>query len=344
MGRSDPLGFAVALVQSAFTAADYASAAAFRDKVSRLAARAVDASPRPALIAFPELTGMWLPLLAGTEWRVGDRARRVRSLATLAVFHLTRHPLSALSSLLSGRSLSFAFRIGWRTHLEEWLSPFRDAAVRYGLYVCPGSTFLPRVDRNNTRDWELRDDRVCNTACLINPHGRILCFTRKTRLTAEERRLGISPGCDAETAPVATELGPLGILVCLDGFHEYLVQRMDAAGARVLIQPSANPVAWHAPMGAMDQEEEWLSLGLGSLIQGRENVRCSLNPMSVSRILGHDDEGRSSVFVNREAAMQGASGGAATGTGAEDAEAGRYPGLAAIASSYDREEIVRASL
>jgi predicted amidohydrolase len=329
MAAYAPLGFSAALAQSAFTAADYVSAEAFTSKVHRLVARAVDVHPRPALVSFPELTGMWLPLLSGT----GERAR---SLASVALSRLTRHPLSALSSLLSGRSLSFAFLLDWRTHLEDWLSPFREAAVRHGIYVCPGSTFLPRVDRNGTRDWELQDRRVHNTACLINPHGRILTLTRKARLTTEERRLGISPGCDAEIAPAATELGPIGILVCLDGFHECLVQRMDAAGARILIQPSANPVAWHAPMDAMDQERQWLSQGLGSLIQDRENIRCSLNPMSVSRILGHDDEGRSSVFANR-------AGGGRGEWGAEG-EAGGYPGLIAIAAAHDREEIVRAAL
>jgi len=318
MAGHAPLGFSAALVQSGFTAADYASAGAFHARVSALVERAMEATPRPALLAFPELTGLWLPLLSGAGGRTGSLARIVLS-------RLTRHPLSALSSLLSGQSLSFAFRLDWPAHLEAWLAPFREAAVRHGVYVCPGSTFLPRVDRNNTRDWELFDRRVYNTACLINPHGRILSFARKARLTAEERRLGIAAGSDAEIAPVATELGPIGILVCLDGFFECMVQRMDAAGARLLIQPSANPVGWHAPMGEMDQEEEWLSLGLGSLIQGRENVRCSLNPMSVSRILGHNDEGRSSVFVN---------GG----------EAGRYPGLVSIAASQDREEIVRAAL
>lgn len=328
MGRSEPLGFSAALVQSAFTAADYASAAAFHAKATALMERAVAASPRPALIAFPELTGLWLPLLSGA-------GHRAQSLVSIALSRLSRHPLSALSSLLSGRSLSFAFRLDWRTHLEAWLAPFREAAMRHGVYVCPGSAFLPRIDRNSTRGWEIQgrtgSRRVYNTACLINPHGRILSFTRKTRLTAEERRLGIGAGCDAETAPAATELGPVGILVCLDGFHECLVQRMDAAGARILIQPSANPVRWHEPMGAMDQEQEWLSLGIGSLIRGRENIRRSLNPMSVSRILGHVDEGRSSIFANG-------------GEAGEAPEAGRYPGLLAIAASHDREEIVRAVL
>lgn len=80
MARSDPLGFSVALVRSGFGPADYVPAEAFNARVGRLVEQAVDASPRPALIAFPELTGMWLPLLAGA----GERVRNLGALAAIA--------------------------------------------------------------------------------------------------------------------------------------------------------------------------------------------------------------------------------------------------------------------
>jgi predicted amidohydrolase len=327
MAASRSLGFSVALVQSGFTPADCASAEAFAAKVGALMSAAVDASPRPALVAFPELTGMWLPLLE----RGGDRAR---SIAGLALRHVGRHPAAALASLISGGSLSFAFRADWQRHLEEWISPFREAAVRHGVYVCPGSAFLPRVDRDATGPWRLLDRRLYNTSCLLSPRGRALCVTRKVRLMPEERALGIHAGLESELSPAVTELGPVGILICLDGFHEALAGRMDSAGTRILIQPSANGGPWHAARGAMDEERQWLSRGMGSLIQGRESIACGLNPMSVTRILGHADEGRSSVFVNERRLEPRRS----------PPEAAGYPGLAGIADAFDQERIVRAAL
>jgi hypothetical protein len=274
---------------------------------------------------------MWLPLLAGSA---------PPSIAALAASMIARHPFAAARSVLSGRSLSFAFLREWRLNLEAWIQPFREAALRHHVYVCPGSTFLPGVDRNETRDWELTDRRIYNTACILGPTGRILALTRKVYLTAEERLLGISPGSAADLLPCRTELGELAILICLDGFYESLVSRLDSAGARLLIQPSANPVPWEAVLSGgrwysgaraagcegLHQREQWLTQGIGSLIQGRENVGASINPMSVSRILGHLDEGQSSAFRN-------------LGRVAE-----RCPAPAAIASSWDREEIVQIAL
>ena len=326
-------GFAVALVQSGFVPEDYASAEAFARKVQTLAARALSGPHPPALIAFPELTGMWLPLL---------EAHPASTLLGLALSHIRRRPLAAARSLLAGRGISFPFLADWRRHLEQWIEPFRRVAIRHALYVCPGSTFLPRMERNATRDWELGGRGVYNTACLINPHGRLLALTRKAYLTPEERRLGIRSGSALELEPVHTELGRIGILICLDGFHETLVSRMDGRGARILIQPSANPVPWDAvlvngrwrPAGSgehgLSQREQWLAQGIGSLIQGSENIRYALNPMSVSRVLGHEDEGQSSVFRNA--------------AGTSPSQRGPYPGMVALAGSHDREEILRAEL
>lgn len=102
--------------------------------------------------------------------------------------------------------------------------------------------------------------------------------------------------------------------------------------------PSANPKPWNEPPrpGApVSQEEEWLSQGLGSLIQGRENVCVSINPMSVSSVLGHRDEGRSNVFVNRVKPVK-----VLAPEKAIPESFRRFPGLAVIASSSDREQTI----
>jgi predicted amidohydrolase len=319
----------VLMVQSAFSAEDYRDENAFGNRVlGFFEGMSRGTEPGPELVVFPELTGLWLPLL---------RNRSPRSVAALAAGTVLRRPWQALLSLARGRGLSFAFLSGWRDSFHSWIEPFREAARRHRVYVCPGSAFLPELDWEVATGWHARGPGIYNTSCLISPRGRLLGLTRKVRLTAEERRLGIRPGQAAELLPYQTELGKVGILICLDGFHQEAVARMDRLGCQILVQPSANGKSWQRPPRRgthISQEEEWLSQGLGSLIQGRESIQLAVNPMSVSEVLGHRDEGRSSAFLNL------ALGAAARGRGRLPERYRRYPGLCALAGSCDGEQRV----
>jgi predicted amidohydrolase len=324
-------GFNALMVQSGFTAADYRDAETFHDKVM-VAASGIDQGSLAAirLIVFPELTGMWIPVLT---------ARRIsRSLPALAARRILASPLKAASSILSGCSLSFAFLEGWAETLHHWIEPFRELARRCDAYVCPGSSFLPLFDWEVATGLRRKGRRLYNTSCLINPRGTILGFTRKVNLTRDERLLGIKPGDLRDLVPYQTELGSIGILVCKDGFHERAVEQLDRQGCQIALMPSANPKPWDKPPrrgAALSQEAEWLSQGLGSLIQGRENIGVSINPMSVSSVLGHRDEGRSNAFVNlkqREPAQL------QPGHSEVPESYRRYPGLEIVSSSHDREE------
>jgi hypothetical protein len=255
---------------------------------------------------------------------------------------MLRHPLAALSSLLGGRRISFLVLQDWQADFHTWIEPFQEAARKYNCYVCPGSSFLPAFDWEIARGWHRRNAQVYNTSCLINPHGRLLGWTRKVKLTPDEKALGISGGSETELLPYRTEIGCLGLLVCLDGFHEALVQRLDRQGCTMVIQPSANPKPWNEPPRRgidISQEQEWFQFGLGKLIQGRESLRSALNPMSVSSVLGHSDEGRSNLFINTTADRP-----ATVRTIDKDHipvdKHQRYSGLTALAKTYDLEEII----
>ncbi len=329
-------GITVVVVQSGFQAEDYLSAETFADKVSScfetINIRGKRGHPRPHLVAFPELTGLWIPLLAG---------KIARSLSALAAQRLLSSPLKALGSLLSGRGVSFLFLNDWEQSFHTWIEPFREAARRYDTFVCPGSTFVPDLDWEVATGWQRRGNRIWNSSCLINPQGKVLGWTRKINLTRDELLLGIRGGALVELTPYQTDLGAIGILVCKDGFHERAVERLDRQGCRIVLMPSANPKAWTAPPRAgtpISQEKEWLSQGLGSLIQGRENISLSINPMSVSRVLEHSDEGRSNVFVNHARPVLLHS------REQFPVEYNGYPGLEIIASRHDCEEILSFSL
>jgi hypothetical protein len=328
MRRTGSDGLTVTLVQSSFTADDYRSAGAFRNKVLSTCARVPAARFPRRLVVFPELTGLWIPLLRG---------RRSTSLPALALSLLLAHPLGILGGLSTGRGMAALFRVDWHASLHDWVEPFREVARRLGAYLCPGSSVLPPFDWESLRGPHLAGGGVYNTSCLISPRGTILGWTRKTHPLRSERRLGIRPARPGDPGVYQTDIGRIGILLCLDGFHEAAVQHLDRLGCQIVIQPSANPLPWKRPPRPgieITQEAHWLAQGLGYLIQGRENIAVALNPMSVSRVLGHRDEGRSSLFLN-------------PAKGVESPSQGRLPrgfrsysGLAAIAASCDEEEIL----
>jgi hypothetical protein len=332
MRRARNADLTATLVQSCFTARDYQSPEAFREKVLALCERIRAPRSGARLVVYPELTGLWVPLLAG---------RRPRSLPALAAGLLLRYPLGVLGSLVTGRGLSALFRIDWQESLRVWIEPFREAARRLGAYVCPGSSLLPSFDWEVLRGPHVHGPGVYNTSCLISPLGTILGWTRKVHPLRLERRLGVRPGSLGDLCPFHTGIGRIGILLCLDGFHEAAVQQLDRLGCQIVVQPSANPLPWQRPPRrkmTFSQEQQWLRQGLGYLIQGRENIALALNPMSVASVLGHTDEGRSSVFVNPAKGLE-------VRAPTRLPEAYRsYSGLTAIAASCNREEILSVTI
>jgi predicted amidohydrolase len=326
----------VAVVQSGFHPRDYLSAEAFAAKVSwcfeTIAIRGKRGHPRPHLVVFPECTGMWLPLFTGKIFH---------SLTALVSHRILSRPFDALGSVVSGRGASFVFLDRCVQTFQAWIEPFVEAARRYDTYVCPGSTFLPDLGWQGGTGWQRRGNRVWNTSCLINPQGRILGWTRKIHLSREERALRIGRAGLTELVPYQTELGRIGILVGRDGFYETPVEQLDRQDCSIVVMPSASRNAWMEPAlagSAVSRERQWLSQGLGSMIQGRENIRLAVNPLSVSWILDHREEGRSNVFVNRNNPVRVES------REQFPVEYNGYPGLEVIASCCDCEEIISFTL
>ncbi len=365
--------FEVTVIQAGFSLNDYLSAEAFREKVERLFASAFEVTPGDSdssgnfseskIVVFPELTGLWLPVFMALFAYGKGRPLRFDTLTLKKVFvrALSSYPLKFLFSLIGGKSVRFIFWQRWKEAFHAWIEPFKIAAVRYGVYVCPGSSFLPYIDFDVVMGLSAKGPDIYNTSCLINREGKILGFTRKVNLTTDELRLGIKSGDGCELKGYDTDLGRIGILICLDGFYTGAVEALDRDGCEIIIQPSANSVEWNKPPRegvSISQEEEWLEKGLGALIQGRENILLSVNPMSVSSVLGHTDEGKSNAFVNLSLADKR---GFSIEVDRERDREGidktrrvdslrmnrleeiqkRYRGLSVLASSYNREEIIK---
>lgn len=335
-----------ALVQSRFVLSDYLSEENFYNKVNSLFSLLFKVSEKdrgktPVLVVFPELTGLWIPVLTGLSMRreeIGD-AEKEPSLSGVIFKHLKNSPIKALFSFITGKKFSFAFYKNWKESYRIWITPFLEAAKRYNTYVCPGSMFMPQIDREVLKGTFAVSKGIYNTSLLINPKGKVIGVTRKVNITEDEKKLGIKGGRTEDLFPFSTEIGEVGILICLDGFYDSLVARMDNLGCELIIQPSANPKEWtQIPRkGAeLTQEEEWLSSGIGELVQERENIVYALNPMGVSSVFDHKDEGRSSAWENLSSIGRHTDGRSKS----LSTDYRKYRGLCRIAESYDKEEVV----
>jgi len=290
-------------VQAALSQAPYRSAADFAAWTMRLAQEALAALPDDrgeVLLAFPEAIAM--PLL----FTLGD-ADRVTGSATV---------LEAARRSLRGR-WGEVLAAAWRhravgpgaVHLaralevhDAYVNAFRAVARETGATVVGGSAFLPEIDVEAARGPHVTGRRVHNVAYTFAPGGGLLGRSRKVFLTPGlESRAGLARGRLAELTVMQAPCGNVGVAVCLDGWYEGVVAALDAQGAEVLVQPSANDADWHRPWPpdpSRSEGEAWLERGLRARLQGRVHLRYGLNPMLVGEVFGFAPRGRSSVLAN----------------------------------------------
>ena len=254
------------VVQAEVRPEAYRTEEAFRERVFALL-KPLEGTPAPRLTAFPELFG--LPLLLhleeGFRWK-----------------DLLKYPF------LPWRRARKAYGVFHRVMAE--------AAQAYGAYLLAGSFLSPPYEEELSRGRFARTPLFQNLALFFNPEGHLLAQVPKMELTPPERWL-----LRGRFGPhlVETRAGRVGILICLDGFYEKHLSRLDALGAEVLLQPSANPAPWERPWPrdpTRKEGEVWLASARERLL-GRENLRFLLNPMLNGRILSLAFEGRSGIYA-----------------------------------------------
>lgn len=192
----------------------YRTAEAFKKRVFALL-EPLSGTPAPRLAAFPELFG--LPLLLHLDGGLAPKAL-------------------LLDPLLPWRRARRAYGV--------FLEVMAEAAKAFGAYLLAGSLLSPPYEEELARGRFSRTSFFQNLALFFNPKGRLLAQVPKMELTPKERWLR-----RGHFGPhlVETEAGRVGILICLDGFYERHLARLDALGAEVLLQPSANPAPWERP-------------------------------------------------------------------------------------------------
>ncbi|WP_117237198.1 nitrilase-related carbon-nitrogen hydrolase [Thermus sediminis] len=248
----------------------YCTEGAFRERVFALL-KPLEGTPAPRLAAFPELFGLPLLLHLGGEFRPME---------------LLRDPL------LPWRRARRAYGVFHRVMAE--------AARAFGTYLLSGTLLSPPYEEELSRGRFARTFLFQNLALFYNPEGRLLAQVPKMERTPPERWL--RPGRFGPHL-VETRAGRVGLLICLDGFFEKHLSRLDALGAEVLLQPSANPASWERPWPwdpGRKEGEVWLASARERLL-GRENLKILLNPMLNGRILSFSFEGQSGIYAPGEA-------------------------------------------
>ena len=282
-------------VQARIEPEAYRSADAFRERTLELARRAVAGleSGRPRVVAFPEAYALPLVFWLGTPEDVVGAPSVARAALKLLGRGLREDP----RTLLRGPTPALLYRTRLPQVWPAYHGAFRQAARETGAYLVAGSLFGPLLDEEPARGLHLQGPTAYNWLAVYSPEGTVLARVPKLRLVPDERKAFLGRGRFGPHI-VQTRIGRIGVLICLDAFHEALVERVDAGGAWLLVQPSANAAAWEGPWTADPERVEgevWLREGLARKLEGRENLRYGLNPMLNGSFYDLRFEGRSSV-------------------------------------------------
>lgn len=281
-------------VQAQLEPQHYQTPEAFASRVQDLLARSVDGLPEgePRLVAFPEAFA--LPLLFWLETPPQVREAKTTLQAALLTLKLDWRRVLRLGL----PSPSAFYHLRAETVWPVYQQTFTQAAKAASAYVVAGSVFSPKIDWEPSRQLHRQGWGVYNLSLVVSPQGTVLGRIPKVNLTSHERMALLNGGQNGQQT-LQTQIGILANLICLDAFHESLIERADQSGAWLVIQPSANAARWDGPWSgdkAQLEGQVWLREGLAKKLVGRENLRYGLNPMLNGQLYELYFEGRSGIY------------------------------------------------
>ena len=249
----------------------------------------------PALVAFPEIIG--LPLFFFLE-----RHSKAGTVQEAALELAKQHWLEGLTLGWQQPRLVSVLLPRAAAVYQTILMAFSQAAREHNTYIVAGSSFLPFMDEEAAQGVFIASPRVQNVSFLFAPSGRLLSRTAKIHLSKGlERRLGLFEARLEDWSPTQTKIGKVGTLICYDAFFDSCIQKADAMGTRILVQPSANAAKWLGAWSADARQiegQEWLARGAASRIQAGESIEAVINPMLVGKLFDFEFEGCSSIGFN----------------------------------------------
>jgi predicted amidohydrolase len=307
-------------VQPRVSLEDYASEEAFAERhralarrVDRLRARDSEGRPLyPALAVWPEMVGAPLGVMSHLH-----RVRRSKTTQAAMARVALAEAFSLMSAAVRHRPSSLEeclyVATAARVHRAMW-STFSGIAREFGLWVVGGTALLPKNRLGaDTADFAPVSARTYNTSYTFSPEGHCVAVTRKVNLVpTQEDVVRLSPGRPEELEVVPTPFGKLGTLICYDGFREPHTARepsfvpaaklLDALGADIIAQPSANAWAWDGPWAFNEpgesqlRREQWFNEGLYTQLSALQRVRYAVNPQLVGSFFENVFEAPSLIF------------------------------------------------
>ena len=287
-------------IQAKMELRDYASFDAFRDKVSSLMVRAMEASDaaHPTLVAFPEYLGSYLGFVPFYWDQIRREAKLTEAYARI---------LGASDGLSREDARSLAKRVLFVEHAIEteraYTGTFSALAREHAAYVFAGSLCVPEMDDNPHAGGRIIVDatRVYNQSYLFAPSG--LCIGRVAKVNlppGEDELLDEAPRSNLIASK--TRIGRIGVGLCWDAFHHRTIETYEAQDAQILLNPCyfANPdIRFDGTGKHVPQPWDFIRL-----IQGRENIQFGVSSFLVGAVF-EDQRAEGMCFIARNTGVVG---------------------------------------
>lgn len=275
---------AIVAVQMRTLLEDYQSEACLANRIDELLSSAKQRTQRnvPTVVVLPEDIGLGMLFLDDYE-----AVKKCKSVHDAAAVLLQRYAVpvqQAMDAYKVSPTRALMLTLGKRLE-NRYRRLFAQAARRHGVVLVAGSA--PLADTKTPQ-------AVYNTAYVFNSAGRLILRQRKVHLIPLEQEQGLDlvAGKVDDLRVVDTPAGKLGVAICLDAFHADAIEALVRQRARLIAQPSFNPLPW-----TPDQAMSWKT-GLWQACQQHPGI-IGINPMMVGRLF--DDvvmEGRSSIVTH----------------------------------------------
>lgn len=268
---------------------------------SQMASVAAQTDPAvPTLVVFPEDVGLLLAIsgmekqLAGIDSIEAAIGKAVTSKVVPLLWTRLIRWKAWVPALFLNRQKDIA---------EAYFETFAAVAREHEMYIVAGSVILPPYAiENGVVRWDKKptEHNVYNTSYLFGPDGLVIGKQDKIDLIEleQEAALNLSSGAFANLAVFETEVGNIGIAICLDSFSDDITNRLAELGANILVQPSANPGPWNEW-----QQTDWLR-STQLMVGGHERFTYGVNPMLVGRLWDIEFFGQSSIAASMQSEAQ----------------------------------------
>ncbi len=245
--------FAVGAVIRYAEMEDYATFCKAWDDVVRTEVLPCLADDKPNLLVFPEnatLAGAFI----GSRGAEGRAATETLP-AFVSLFGTYADPLSYYGGRYPVASPNALLVISVTDTLHRAFQTFPEMARQYGVYVAVSSDFAPAELSQDPDDIAALSDpdlsevesvyvategAAYNWGLYFGPDGEEIGRVAKSYLVpAEEDLLNLTHGALEQSRPVALPFARTGMVISKDAWMPGLLERLDALGANVMLQPEA---------------------------------------------------------------------------------------------------------